>query len=241
MFSGGVYEFFLNPDVNSYGEDPNWMYAFLIFQTVFAATAATIVSGAIAERTKFSAYLIFSLVITTVIYPVSGSWAWGSSWHGSGWLEDLNFVDFAGSTVVHGVGGWAALAGAIILGPRRGKYNANGTVNPLVGHNMSMAALGVFILWLGWFGFNAGSTRSMDGGALAGLVGITAGCYTMTPAGALMTGAVAGILVVFSVLFFEKVRVDDPVGAISVHGVCGVWGTFVCAIPFSVGQESRQV
>ena len=271
MFSGDVYEFFVNPDVNSFGEEPNWMYSFLIFQTVFAATAATIVSGAVAGRTKFSAYLIFSVMITAVIYPVQGAWSWGGLWHGGGWLEDLGFIDFAGSTVVHSVGGWAALAGAIVLGPRRGKYNADGTMNALVGHNMPMAALGVFILWLGWFGFNAGSTTSMDGGnfarvavttnlsaaagaliamfvswakfgkpdismtlngALAGLVGITAGCYTMTPAGAVMTGAIAGVLVVFSVLFFDKIRVDDPVGAISVHGVCGAWGTLACAIPF---------
>ncbi len=271
MFSGSVYEFFVNPDVNSYGEDPNWMYSFLIFQTVFAATAATIVSGAVAERTKFGAYLIFSVIITTVIYPITGSWAWGSLWHGGGWLEDLGFVDFAGSTVVHSVGGWAALAGAIVIGPRRGKYNSDGSMNALVGHNMSMAALGVFILWLGWFGFNAGSTTSMDGGAfarvavttnlaaaagallamffswvkfgkpdvsmtlngaLAGLVAITAGCYTMTPMGALMNGAIAGVLVVFAVLFFDKIRIDDPVGAISVHGICGAWGTLACSIPF---------
>ncbi len=271
MFSGEVFEFFVDPDANSFGEDPNWMYSFLIFQTVFAATAATIVSGAVAERTKFVAYLIFSVVITAVIYPISGSWAWGGLWHGGGWLEELGFVDFAGSTVVHSVGGWAALAGALVLGPRRGKYSQDGRTNPLVGHNMSMAALGVFILWLGWFGFNAGSTTSMDGGAfariavttnlaaaagalvamfvswakfgkpdismtlngaLAGLVGITAGCYTMTPLGAAMTGAVAGCIVVFSVLFFDRIRVDDPVGAISVHGVCGAWGTLACAIPF---------
>lgn len=271
MFSGSVYEFFVNPDANSYGEPANWMYSFLIFQTVFAATAATIVSGAVAERTKFAGYLIFSVAITAVIYPISGSWAWGSLWHGGGWLEDLGFVDFAGSTVVHSVGGWAALAGAIVLGPRRGKFNADGSVNPIVGHNMGMAALGVFILWLGWFGFNAGSTTSMDGGnfarvavvtnlaaaaggllamfvswakfgkpdismtlngVLAGLVAITAGCYTMSPVGAILTGAIGGVLVVFSVLFFDKIRVDDPVGAISVHGVCGAWGTFACAIPF---------
>ena len=270
MFSGAVFEFFPNPDVNAFGEDPNWMYAFLIFQTVFAATAATIVSGAMAERTKFASYLIYSVVITAVIYPVSGAWAWGGLWHGGGWLEGLGFVDFAGSTVVHSVGGWAALAGAIVLGARRGKYNADGSMNPLVGHSMPLAALGVLILWLGWFGFNPGSTTSMDGGsfarvavvtnlaagagalmamftswakfkkpdismtlngALAGLVAITAGCYTMTPLGSILTGAVAGSLVVFSVLFFDKIRVDDPVGAISVHGVCGAWGTFACAIP----------
>lgn len=271
MFSGDIYEFFVNPDANAFGEEANWMYSFLIFQTVFAATAATIVSGAVAERTKFSAYLVFSVIITAVIYPIQGAWSWGGLWHGGGWLETMGFIDFAGSTVVHSVGGWAALAGAIVLGPRRGKYNADGTINALVGHNMPMAALGVFILWLGWFGFNPGSTTSMDGGnfariavvtnlsaaagalvamfvswgrfgkpdisttlngALAGLVGITAGCYTMTPVGSILTGAVAGVLVVFSVLLFDKIRVDDPVGAISVHGVCGAWGTLACAIPF---------
>ena len=264
-------EFFPDPDALSFGEDANWMYAFMLFQTVFAATAATIVSGAMAERTKFKSYLIYTVVITAVIYPISGSWAWGSLWHGGGWLEDLGFVDFAGSTVVHSVGGWAALAGALVLGARRGKYNADGSSNPIVGHSMPLAAMGVFILWLGWFGFNAGSTTSMDGGsfarvafvtnlsaaagaliaaslswlkfgkpdismalngALAGLVGITAGCYTMTPLGGLLTGATAGAIVVASVLFLDRIRVDDPVGAISVHGVCGAWGTLACAIPF---------
>ena len=271
MFSGSAYEFFPNPDVNSFGEDPNWMYAFLLFQTVFAATAATIVSGAVAERTKFGAYLIFSAVITTLIYPFAGSWAWGGLWHGGGWLEKMGFVDFAGSTVVHSVGGWAALAGAIVLGPRIGKFNKDGSANPIVGHNMGMAALGVFILWLGWFGFNGGSTTSMDSGAFArvalltnlsaaggafgalttcwikfkypdismtlngalgGLVGITAGCYTMTPTGAIIVGMLSGVLVVLSILFIERLGVDDPVGAVSVHGVCGAWGTLACAIPF---------
>ena len=208
------------------------MYSFLIFQTVFAATAATIVSGAMAERTRFSSYLIYSVAITGIIYPITGSWAWGGLWHGGGWLEGLGFVDFAGSTVVHSVGGWAALAGAIVLGARKGKFNPDGSANAIVGHSMPLAAMGVFILWLGWFGFNAGSTTSMDGGnfarvafvtnlaaaggalgamitswirfgkpdvsmalngALAGLVGITAGCYTMTPIGGLLTGFLAGI------------------------------------------------
>jgi Amt family ammonium transporter len=270
MFSGEVFEFFPNPDANSYGEDPNWMYAFILFQAVFAATAATIVSGAMAERTKFIAYLAFSLVITAIIYPISGSWAWGSLWHGNGWLEERGFVDFAGSTVVHSVGGWAALAGAIVLGPRIGKFNKDGSSNPMPSHNLGMATLGVLILWLGWFGFNAGSTTSMDDGAFArvafvttlaaaagglvsmltywivfkcpdlsmtlngilgGLVSITAGCYTMTPIGGLLAGGVGGVLVIFSILFFQKLKVDDPVGAVSVHGVCGVWGTMACAIP----------
>ncbi|MFH1567615.1 MAG: ammonium transporter [Gemmatimonadota bacterium] len=264
-------EFFVNPDAQAYGEEANWMYAFLIFQTVFAATAATIVSGAMAERTKFSSYLIYSLVISAFVYPVSGSWAWGGLWHGGGWLEKMGFVDFAGSTVVHSVGGWAALSGAIVLGARRGKYNPDGSANAIVGHSMPLAALGVFILWLGWFGFNPGSTTSMDGGsfarvavvtnlsaaagslaamfaswirfgkpdismslngALAGLVAITAGCYTMTPLGGILTGLIAGALVFYSVLFVDRLRIDDPVGAVSVHGVCGAWGTLACAVPF---------
>ena len=270
MFSGDVFEFFPNPSTNSYGAEPNGMYAFILFQTVFAATAATIVSGAMAERTKFGAYLVFSLLITTLIYPVSGSWAWGGLWHGGGWLERMGFVDFAGSTVVHSVGGWAALAAAIVLGPRLGKFNKDGTANALPAHNMGMATLGMLILWLGWFGFNAGSTTSMDGGsfariayvttlsassgalvamltnwgffkypdlsmtingALAGLVSITAGCYTMTPFGAILVGGLSGAIVIFSILGLQKLKIDDPVGAISVHGVCGAWGTLACAIP----------
>ncbi len=271
MFSGDLFEFFPDPDANAYGADPNWMYAFLLFQSVFAATAATIVSGAMAERTKFGAYLILSLVITTAIYPVSGSWAWGGLWHGGGWLEKMGFVDFAGSTVVHSVGGWAALAAAIMLGPRLGKFNKDGTANALPAHNMGMATLGMLILWFGWFGFNAGSTTSMDGGnfarvafittlsaasgalvamitnwiffkypdlsmtingALAGLVSITAGCYTMTPVGAILAGGIGGAIVIFSILGVQKLKIDDPVGAISVHGVCGAWGTLACAVPF---------
>jgi Amt family ammonium transporter len=270
MFSGEVFESFPNPDANAYGEDPNWMFAFLLFQGVFAATASTIVSGAMAERTKFGAYLVISLVITAVIYPISGSWAWGSLWHGDGWLERMGFVDFAGSTVVHSVGGWAALAAAIVLGPRLGKFAKDGTPNALPAHNMGMATLGVFILWLGWFGFNAGSTTSMDDGSfarvalvttlaaaaggltamltnwmlfkypdlsmtlngiLAGLVSITAGCYTMSPIGAILVGGIGGVVVIGSTLLIQKVRIDDPVGAVSVHGVCGAWGTLACAIP----------
>ena len=242
----------------------NWEFAFLIFQTVFAATAATIVSGAMAERTKFTSYLVYSVAITAIVYPIAGSWAWGSLYNGSGWLEDLGFIDFAGSTVVHSVGGWAALAGAIVIGARKGKYNADGTVTPIMGHSMPLAALGVFILWLGWFGFNPGSTTSLDGGnfarvavttnlsavggvvsamiaswilfgkpdvsfalngALAGLVSITAPCYDVSPSSALIIGLIGGVVCVLSVLMFDKLRIDDPVGAISVHGVCGAWGT----------------
>jgi Amt family ammonium transporter len=259
------------------GGDP-WVLAFWMFQVVFAATAATIVSGAMAERTKFSGYLIYSAVISAVIYPVFGSWAWGGLYKGGGWLEGLGFIDFAGSTVVHSVGGWAALAGTLVLGPRLGKYAKDGRIRPILGHNLPLAALGVFILWLGWFGFNPGSTTAANkdiamifvntnlsaaagsilalaaswiifgkpeigmslNGALAGLVAITSPCATVTPASSVIIGAAAGIIVVLSVLFFEKIRVDDPVGAISVHGVCGAWGTLAAGI-FNIGGTSLSI
>ena len=259
------------------GGDP-WVLAFWMFQAVFAATAATIVSGAMAERTKFVGYIAYSIGISAIIYPIFGSWAWGSLFNGSGWLEGLGFIDFAGSTVVHSVGGWAALAGAIVLGPRMGKYMKDGKVKPILGHNLPLAALGVFILWLGWFGFNPGSTTAASkdiamifvntnlaaaagallavatswikfgkpevgmslNGALAGLVGITAPCANVTPTSAVIIGAVAGIIVVLSVLFFDKIRVDDPVGAISVHGVCGAWGTLAAGI-FNIGGTSAKI
>jgi Amt family ammonium transporter len=234
------------------------------FQVVFAATAATIVSGAMAERTKFTSYLIYSIFISGVIYPISGHWIW----QGDGWLTTLGFHDFAGSTVVHSVGGWAALAGAIVLGPRIGKYvkkDGKITSKAIMGHNLPLAALGVFILWFGWYGFNAGSTLSgtdtsmasvavtttlaasggailamltvwiLNGkpdvsmslnGALAGLVGITAPTAVVGNGEAIIIGGIAGIIVVLSVEFLDKVlHIDDPVGAVSVHGVCGVWGT----------------
>jgi ammonium transporter, Amt family len=257
--------------------DP-WVLAFWMFQVVFAATAATIVSGAMAERTKFVGYLTYSVFVSGLIYPIFGSWAWGSLFNGSGWLEGLGFIDFAGSTVVHSVGGWAALAGAIVLGPRMGKYTKTGGIKPILGHNMPLAALGVFILWLGWFGFNPGSTTTADtsiamifvntnlaaaagavlamatswikfgksevgmslNGALAGLVGITAGCANVTPGSAIIIGAVAGVIVVFSVVFFDKLRIDDPVGAISVHGVCGAWGTLAAGI-FNIGGTTMGI
>lgn len=234
--------------------------AFLIFQTVFAATAATIVSGAMAERTKFIAYLIYSVVISALIYPVVGHWAWGG-----GWLAGLGFIDFAGSTVVHSVGGWAALVGAAVLGPRIGKFGRDGKANAIPGHNITLGALGVFILWFGWFGFNPGSTISgLDqsiahiavttnlsasagavmamvfswlrygrpdvsltlNGALAGLVGITAGCAAVDYLGAALIGASTGVLIILAVEFIEKtLHVDDPVGAVAVHGACGAYGT----------------
>ena len=258
----------------------NWDWTFLIFQTVFAATAATIVSGAMAERTKFTGYLIYSCVICLVIYPIFGGWAWGGLLRGSGWLEAPEggflaskglpaFCDFAGSTVVHSVGGWLALAGAIVLGPRIGKYTPDGKPKAIMGHNIPLAALGVFILWFGWFGFNPGSTTTGNGeigfvavttnlaaatgaiiamltawvimkkpdasmalnGGLAGLVAITAPCYSVSPMGAIWIGLIAGILVVLSVMFIDRVlKVDDPVGAVSVHGVCGAWGTLSCGL-----------
>ena len=247
----------------------DWNWTFLIFQTVFAATAATIVSGAMAERTKFVGYLAYSFFITLFIYPIFGSWAWGGLLDGGGWLEKLGFLDFAGSTVVHSIGGWLALAGAIILGPRIGKYGPDRKPKAILGHNIPLAALGVFILWFGWFGFNPGSTTTGNGsvgyiavttnlsaaagaiiamavswvimkkpdasmalnGALAGLVSITAPCDGVSPMGAILIGVVGGALVVFAVLFIDRVlKVDDPVGAVSVHGVCGVWGTLATGL-----------
>lgn len=250
--------------------------AFLMFQTVFAATAATIVSGAMAERTKFNAYLIYSAVISLVIYPVSGHWAWGG-----GWLSQMAtpFHDFAGSSVVHMVGGSASLVGAAVLGARIGKYDKNGKAKAIPGHSITLATLGVFVLWIGWFGFNPGSQLAASGtananaislifvttniaaaggalttmtyiwiqykkptlsmtlnGALAGLVAVTAGCDAVSPAGALIIGILAGVLVVLSVEFIDKVvKIDDPVGAISVHGVCGAFGTLMVGL-FSTSQ-----
>jgi len=254
-------------DATAADADGQWTLTFWFFQSVFAATAATIVSGAIAERTKFIAYLLMTVVVTGLIYPISGHWMWGSLWlgdAGAGWLEGFGFADFAGSTVVHSVGAWIGLAGAMVLGPRMGKYNADGSPRAIPGHNLPLAGLGVLILWFGWFGFNPGSTTTADGtigyiavntslaaaagtlgamimawsrfgkpdasmtmnGALAGLVGITAGCYDVAPVGALVIGLTAGIICVASVEFLDKVlKIDDPVGAISVHGTCGAWGT----------------
>ncbi len=234
------------------------------FQLVFAATAATIVSGAMAERTRFTAYIIYSIVISAIIYPVSGHWIWGG-----GWLAGFGMWDFAGSTVVHSVGGWVALVGAVMLGPRYGKYNPDGSSNAIMGHSIPLATLGVFILWLGWFGFNPGSTMAANlsishiatttnmaaavgaiaamvtswimfkkadismslNGTLAGLVAITAPCAFVSVGSAFWIGLVAGILVVLSVVFIDKVlHVDDPVGAVSVHAVCGVWGTLAVGL-----------
>lgn len=263
-------------------EAGDWPFTFFVFQMVFAATAATIVSGAMAERTKFVAYLIYSVVISGLIYPISGSWAWNGlfgDYNGgsSGWLENLGFIDFAGSGVVHLVGGASALAGAMVVGPRIGKYGPDGEPRAIPGHNLPLGMLGVFILTLGWIGFNAGSTTAASpdvgwiamntllaasagaigamitcwvhfgkpdmtfaaNGVLAGLVGITAPCNTVHPVGALIIGSVAGILVVISVVILDTVlKVDDPVGAISVHGTCGIWGLLAAGIPWFAHAES---
>ena len=233
-----------------------------LFQAAFAGTAATIVSGLVAERVKFGEFVIFALVLTAVIYPISGSWQWNG-----GWLSEMGFIDFAGSSIVHSVGAWAGLVGAMLLGPRIGKY-VNGKTQAMPGHNMAIATLGALILWIGWYGFNPGSELQMDqyvayvavtttlaaaGGAigatvistltsgkpdltmiingiLAGLVSITAGCGNMTMVGSWIAGLIGGIIVVFSVAALDAAGIDDPVGAFSVHGVCGVWGTVVVGL-----------
>jgi len=265
-FVGKISLFFGSDDINGVPDK-----ASLMFQTVFAATAATIVSGAVAERTKFSAYIVFSIAITAVIYPISGHWVWGG-----GWLSSMAtpFHDFAGSTVVHSVGAWVGLAGAVVIGPRIGKYSKEGKARAIPGQNLALGALGVFILWFGWFGFNPGSQLAASGsanasaishifittnlaaaagavtamvltwvkykrpglsltlnGALAGLVAITAGCDTVSPGGAAIIGIMAGVLLVFGVEFIDKkLKVDDPVGAISVHGLNGAMGTIAVGL-----------
>ena len=235
-----------------------------IFQAMFAATAATIVSGAVAERIKLSSFLIFSTLYVAFIYPITGSWKWGG-----GWLDQMGFYDFAGSTLVHSVGGWAALVGAYLLGPRLGKYGKNGSMKPILGHNMPLASIGVFLLWFGWYGFNGGSVLSADpgkislvfvtttlsaaagvigamitswfmskkpdlsmilNGSLAGLVGITAGADVISPFSSVIVGFISGIIVVLSVIQLDKLKIDDPVGAISVHLVCGIWGTLAVGL-----------
>ncbi|MDD5938959.1 MAG: ammonium transporter [Clostridiales bacterium] len=274
MFAGsgaiiGGLDPFVRGDYSAILPDGVPLFAFFIFQTVFCATAATIVSGAMAERTKFLSYCIYSLMISLVVYPVSGHWIWGG-----GWLSQLGFHDFAGSTAVHMVGGVAALVGAKMLGPRIGKYDEKGNPRAILGHNLSIAALGVFILWFCWFGFNGCSTVSMTGdetlvaagsifcttnmaaavatvttmiftwirfkkpdvsmafnASLAGLVAITAGCDAVSIGGAAIIGICAGIVLPLSVEFFDKVaKIDDPVGAISVHGVCGAMGTLLTGL-----------
>jgi ammonium transporter, Amt family len=258
------------------------LLAFWLFQLVFAGTAATIVSGAMAERTKFKAYLVYSAVISLLIYPIFGHWVWGG-----GWLAEMGFLDFAGSTVVHSVGGWAALVGAIILGPRIGKFNKDGSANTIAGHSVALGTLGVFILWLGWFGFNPGSQLAAIGssadvislvaantniaaaagglaamaafwirsgkpdlgmtlnGVLGGLVAVTAPCAFISPLSAMIIGLIGGLLIVVAVPLLERFKIDDPVGAVPVHLVNGVWGTLALGLfhsesgLFTTGQSSQ--
>jgi ammonium transporter, Amt family len=261
----------------------NWtgvpLFAKFFFQLVFAGTAATIVSGAVAERIKFLSFIVFSFILVAMIYPIGGHWAWGG-----GWLATRGFADFAGSTVVHSIGGWAALAGIVVLGPRIGKYGPKGEVRPIPGHNMTSATLGCLILWLGWFGFNPGSTMAADAnaialialntnmaaaagclsatavawimlgkpdlsmiinGTLAGLVAITAGCNAVSVGSSVIIGMLAGAIVVYAVLFFDRVKIDDPVGALSVHLVNGVFGTLCVGLfatdggLFTTGSTTR--
>ncbi len=245
-----------------------------LFQAMFAATAATIVSGAVAERIKLGSFMIFSTIFVALVYPIAGSWKWGG-----GFLDGMGFYDFAGSTLVHSVGGWGALVGALVLGPRLGKYAKDGRIAPIPGSSMPLTTIGVFLLWLGWFGFNGGSVLSADpeltsftlvttclaaaaggigamiaytfvsskpdlsmalNGILAGLVGITAGADVINPNMAILVGLIAGMLVVGSVLTFDKLKIDDPVGAISVHLTCGIWGTLAVGL-FSTNPEHSLV
>ena len=261
-----------------------WDWTCFFFQTMFAATAATIVSGAVAERIEFKSYLIYSVLVSAIVYPISGHWMWGSlAGEGSqGWIEALGFHDFAGSTVVHSVGGWIALAGAMMLGPRIGKYRHDGKANPIPGHSLVLGTLGVLLLWIGWFGFNPGSYTAGIGsigrvamttnlaacagtiaalvtawiimkkpdltmalnGSLAGLVAITAPCDQVTCNAAIVIGLVAGVLVVLSVFAMDRIHIDDPVGAVSVHCVNGVWGTLAVglfAAPEALGYGNTMV
>jgi len=260
----GTSGFFLS-NANPTSSSGLWTYVFWLFQAMFAAAAASIVAGAVAERTKFTSYLLYSLIISMIIYPISGHWIWGG-----GWLSKLGFIDFAGSTAVHTVGGIASLVGAIFLGPRLGKYDSYGKPKMLAGHNMPLASLGLFILWFGWFGFNAGSTLSglnkglgliavntnlsaaagavvsmmliwiiykkpdlsmTINGALAGLVAVTAPSASISPASAVIIGTIAGILVVLAIEFIDKIlKIDDPVGAVAVHGINGIWGTLAVGL-----------
>ena len=257
----GTDHFWLNPN-------ESWDWTLVLFQAMFAATATTIASGTMAERTRFNSYLIAACIIMGGLYPVFGSWVWGSATEGKGWLAELGFIDFAGSTVVHSLGAWVALAGAIVVGPRIGRFDSDGRPRNLPGHNLSYVAMGGFILWLGWFGFNGGSTLTADAsiglitlnthlsaaagaagallacglkrspiyvgqvvnGSIGGLVGITAGCASMDPLYAIITGLVSGLLVVFGSNLLLRLKIDDVVGAIPVHGFAGVWGTLAAGL-----------
>ena len=255
---------FFNPQLMDLDVGGIPITVFILFQTVFAATAATIVSGAMAERTLYKSYIVYTMFITLIIYPVVGHWTWGG-----GWLDQLGFVDFAGSTIVHSVGGWAALMGAMVVGPRIGKYTKEGKTKAIPGHSITLGALGVFILWMGWFGFNAGSTleASTDiamiamttnlsaaagavmvmlitwvrygnadvsmtlNGALGGLVAITAGTADVSLWGAIIIGSISGFVIVFGIEFIDKkLKIDDPVGAVGVHGLCGSFGTAMVGV-----------
>ncbi|MEJ2143478.1 MAG: ammonium transporter, partial [Gammaproteobacteria bacterium] len=254
-------------------ESADFDFTVLLFQIMFAATAVTIASGAMAERTHFHAYLIGAIIVTAFIYPVFGSWVWGGLFGGKGWLADMGFIDFAGSTVVHSIGGWVALAGVIVLGPRLGRFSPDGVSHTISGHNLTLVALGGFILWFGWFGFNGGSTvaGSADiglinlntqlaasagavgtlvtllvlrkpvymtmviNGSLGGLVAITAGCASMTPDFAIITGLLAGPVLIFGSSLLEAVKIDDVVGAVPVHAFCGAWGTLAAGL-FKAGD-----
>jgi Amt family ammonium transporter len=270
----GFAGFGLDPGVDgmtpAYADGGYTYWTDFLFQAMFAATAATIVSGAVAERIKLKSFMVFTVFFVAFVYTIAGSWKWGG-----GWLDAMGFYDFAGSTLVHSVGGWAALVGAMLLGPRLGKYGKNGKITPIPGSNMPSATMGVFLLWLGWFGFNGGSVLSADpeltslvlvttclaaaagglaamlaysfvsnkpdlsmalNGILAGLVGITAGADVMTPLTAIIIGGVAGGIVVGSVILIDKIKIDDPVGAISVHLSCGIWGTLAVGI-FSTNPD----
>jgi len=259
--------------LSEYADRKYAYYTDFIFQAMFAATCASIVSGAVAERIKLMPFLVFVFLFVSICYPITGMWKWGG-----GWLNELGFVDFAGSALVHSVGGWGALAAIILLGARTGKYTEKG-VRPIPGHNMPLATIGVFLLWFGWFGFNGGSVLSADPGAVAlvfvttclgaasgalttfmvsywrfksldhsmvlngilgGLVGITAGADSFTPGSAIIVGAIAGAIIPFSVVLFDKLKLDDPVGATSVHLVCGIWGTLAVGI-FGSGNFLTQL
>jgi Amt family ammonium transporter len=278
----GFAGFGLNPGVDyspiGYADGAYTYWTDFLFQGMFAATAATIVSGAVAERIKLGPFLIFSLIYVAFVYPIAGSWKWGG-----GFLDEKGFYDFAGSTLVHSVGGWAALIGVLFLGPRKGKY-VNGSIKPIFGHSMPLATIGVFLLWLGWFGFNGGSVLSADpeavsfvlvttslaaaagvvgamstswivqkkpdlsmalNGSLAGLVGITAGADVVSVNESMLIGLIAGIIVVLSVIGIDRAKIDDPVGALSVHLVCGIWGTLAVGIfggpDYSIGIQALGV
>jgi ammonium transporter, Amt family len=252
---------------NQYADYTYWTD--FIFQAMFAATAATIVSGAVAERVKLSGFMLYATLLVAFAYPIAGSWKWGG-----GWLDQMGFYDFAGSSLVHAFGGFSALAAVLVLGPRKGKY-VDGQIRPILGHSMPLATIGVFLLWLGWYGFNGGSVLSADpvlvslvfvtttlaaavgclaaiftsyiylkkpditmglNGILAGLVGITAGADSVTWGGAMLIGLIAGIIVVFAIVIIDRIKIDDPVGAISVHGICGIWGTVAVGL-FSTNPD----